>query len=178
MNIEKLCPVCKDYLWGGDKLKELYGKVTDCTPCAESWELSFHPDGMTRLEDGRTLAQAASATDLGSNVADFPFFPVMIKFIDARQDLSVQVHPSDDYALAHENSLGKTEMWYVAEAEEGAGIYLGFSRDVTAEEYQAAVAGERLTDLLLHPCRYRPRHWPWMSDLRDPAKQQPDLPCV
>ena len=148
MDIEKLYPVCKDYLWGGSKLKEAYGKRTELTPCAESWELSFHPDGETRLENGATLASAVTPDALGTNATAFPFFPVMVKLIDARQDLSVQVHPSDDYALTHEDSFGKTEMWYIVEAEPGAGIYLGFSRDVTREEYESAIAEERLTDLL------------------------------
>ena len=61
MNIEKLFPVCKDYLWGGNRLKEKYGKITDCTPCAESWELSFHKDGKTLISDGRTLEEVADA---------------------------------------------------------------------------------------------------------------------
>ena len=148
MSLERLYPVCKDYLWGGNKLKTKYGKQTDLCPCAESWELSTHPDGMTRLENGDTLASILNPATAGSNCEDFPFFPVLIKFIDADQPLSVQVHPSDDYALANENSFGKTEMWYIVEAEEGAGIYLGFSRDVTAEEYRAAIAEERLTELL------------------------------
>ncbi len=148
MNIQKLYPVCKDYLWGGNKLKTDYGKQTDLTPCAESWELSFHPDGMTRLGDGRTLAEAVGTKELGENAAEFPFFPTLIKFIDAEQDLSVQVHPSDEYALEHEHSFGKTEMWYIVEAAEGAGIYLGFSRDVTTEEYECAIRENRLTELL------------------------------
>ena len=87
MQIEKLYPECKDYLWGGTKLKENYGKETDKTPCAESWELSFHKDGPTKLSDGRTLAEAATESDLGEHVKDFSFFPVLIKFIDAKQDL-------------------------------------------------------------------------------------------
>lgn len=148
MKIEKLYPECKDNIWGGEKLKTKYGKQTDKTPCAESWELSFHKDGLTRLENGKTLADIATEKDLGENVKKFPFFPVLIKFIDAKADLSVQVHPSDDYALKNENSFGKTEMWYIVEAEKGAGIYLGFNRDVTKEEYETAIKGNRLTELL------------------------------
>ncbi len=79
---------------------------------------------------------------------NFPFFPVLIKLIDAKQNLSVQVHPSDNYALEYENSFGKTEMWYIVEADEDAGIYLGFNRDVTKEEYQTAIQENRLTELL------------------------------
>ena len=148
MEIVKLYPECKDNIWGGVKLREKYGKQTEKDPVAESWELSFHKDGPTRLADGRTLQEAASAADLGNNCEEFPFFPMLAKFIDARQDLSVQVHPSDSYALEHENSFGKTEMWYVVEADEGAGIYLGFKRAVTKEEYEKAIADHTLTDLL------------------------------
>ena len=148
MKIEKLYPECKDYLWGGNKLKEQYGKQTDKSPCAESWELSFHKDGLTRLANGKTLAESVTEKDLGKNVKKFPFFPLLIKFIDAKQDLSVQVHPSDEYALQNENSFGKTEMWYIVEAEQGAGIYLGFNRDVSQEEYKSAIQENRLTELL------------------------------
>lgn len=148
MKIEKLYPECKDNLWGGLKLKEKYGKVTDKDPCAESWELSFHNDGPTRLASGALLSETASKADLGTNVDGFPFFPVLTKFIDAKEDLSVQVHPSDRYALEKENSFGKTEMWYIVEAEAGAGIYLGFSRDVTKEEYETAIEKGTLTELL------------------------------
>ena len=148
MTISKLYSECKDYVWGGNKLKTNYGKQTDKTPCAESWELSFHKDGLTRLSDGKTLAESATEKDLGENVQGFPFFPVLIKFIDAKENLSVQVHPSDEYALKNENSFGKTEMWYIVEAEEGAGIYLGFNRDVTKEEFERAIKENRLTELL------------------------------
>ena len=148
MKIEKLYPECKDYLWGGEKLKTKYGKKTDKTPCAESWELSFHKDGLTRLFSGKTLAESVGEKELGEKAKKFPFFPVLIKFIDAEQNLSVQVHPSDEYALQNENSFGKTEMWYIVEAEEGAGIYLGFNRTVTKEEYERAIKENRLTELL------------------------------
>ena len=148
MEIQKLIPVGKDYLWGGTKLKEKYGKAFDIEPCAESWELSFHPDGRTCVAEGVTLESVVGAEELGTNTAEFPFFPVLIKFIDAKSNLSVQVHPSDAYALKNENSFGKTEMWYIVEAEEGAGIYLGFSRDVTREEYERAIKENTLTELL------------------------------
>lgn len=154
MNIEKLYPVYRDYLWGGNQLKARYGKKGAPDPCAESWELSFHRDGLTRLSDGRPLADVVTPADLGTRAAAFPAFPLMIKLIDARENLSVQVHPTDAYAMANEGSFGKTEMWYVVEAEEGAFIYLGFSRDVTREEYENAIQNECLTDLLsLHPVK-------------------------
>ena len=148
MKIEKLYPECKDYIWGGNKLKSEYGKATEKSPCAESWELSFHKDGLTRLENGKTLMESLTEKDLGENLKDFPFFPVLNKFIDAKQNLSVQVHPSDEYALKNENSFGKTEMWYIVEAEQGAGIYLGFNREVSKEEFEKAIVENRLTELL------------------------------
>ncbi len=148
MKIEKLYPECKDYIWGGEQLKTKYGKQTDKTPCAESWELSFHKDGLTRLANGKTLAESVGEKELGERVKNFPFFPVLIKLIDAKENLSVQVHPSDEYALKNENSFGKTETWYIVGAEEGAGIYLGFNRTVTKEEYEQAIKENRLTDLL------------------------------
>ena len=148
MEIVKLYPECKDNIWGGVKLREKYGKKTEKEIVAESWELSFHKDGPTRLADGRTLQEVASKADLGVNCEGFPFFPLLAKLIDAKQDLSVQVHPSDGYALQHENSFGKTEMWYIVEADEGAGIYLGFKKEVTKAEYEAAIANHTLTDLL------------------------------
>ena len=148
MKIEKLYPACKEIVWGGRKLKEKYGKITDKDPCAESWELSFHKDGPACLANGKTLAESVTMKELGSNTDGFPFFPTLIKFIDAEANLSVQVHPSDAYALKNENSFGKTEMWYIVEAERGAGIYLGFNRDVTKEEYETAIAENRLTELL------------------------------
>ena len=148
MEIVKLVPECMDNLWGGVKLKEKYGKKTDKEIVAESWELSFHKNGPTRLENGKTLQETVTAQDLGKNCEGFPFFPMLVKLIDAKQDLSVQVHPSDSYALKHENSFGKTEMWYIVEADEGAGIYLGFKQDTTQEEYEEAIANNTLTDLL------------------------------
>ena len=148
MKIVKLYPECKGNIWGGVKLKEKYGKQTDKSPVAESWELSFHKDGPTRLADGRTLQEVVAKEELGKNCEGFPFFPMLVKLIDAKQDLSVQVHPSDKYALENENSFGKTEMWYVVEAEAGAGIYLGFKKDTAREEYEAAIKNNTLTELL------------------------------
>lgn len=146
--IYKLTPTCKDYLWGGEQLINAYGKAPVCHPMAESWELSLHPDGMTRVEDGRTLTEALTKQDYGTNCDAFPFFPMLVKLIDAEQNLSVQVHPSDAFALANESSFGKTEMWYIMGAKPGARIYLGFCRDVTPEEYQRAIRENTLTELL------------------------------
>ena len=148
MKAEKLYPVCKNYIWGGEKLIKKYGKDENTVPCAESWELSFHPDGLCRLSDGRTLCDAVSAEELGENCRDFPYFPMLIKLIDAKEDLSVQVHPSDGYAASHGLGYGKTEMWYVVEAEPGACLYVGFNKKVTDGEIRAAIADETLPSLL------------------------------
>ncbi|MBO5879294.1 MAG: ROK family protein [Clostridia bacterium] len=148
MKIEKLYPSFKDYIWGGTKLKEKYSKNTDVSPLAESWELSFHKDGPTYLSCGSELRDTVSAEELGENLSDFADFPTLIKFIDAKADLSVQVHPSDEYAQKYENSYGKTEMWYIVEADAGAGIYLGFNKDVTDAEYRKAIEENRLSDIL------------------------------
>lgn len=147
MKTEKLYPVCKNYIWGGDRLVTKYGKRSGL-PCAESWELSFHPDGMTLISDGRTLAEAATAEDLGENVKGFPSFPMMVKLIDAKKDLSVQVHPSDGYALARGLGQGKTEMWYVADADPGACLYVGLREKTDAETLKAAAADGTLVSLL------------------------------
>lgn len=148
MQILKLYPTCKNYIWGGMKLKECFGKQTELTPVAESWELSFHPDGATRVEDGRALEEVFPREAWGTHCKRFDRFPMLIKLIDAAQNLSVQVHPSDAFALANENSYGKTEAWYVVAAEPGAGLYVGFSRDVTQEEFECAIKAGTLTELL------------------------------
>ena len=148
MEIVKLIPDCKDNVWGGEKLKIKYGKKTEKSPCAETWELSLHKDGLTLLENGQTLAEVATKEDLGNQVAKFLMFPLLIKFIDAKEDLSVQVHPDDEYGLKYENSLGKTEMWYVVEADEGAGLYLGFKDTYPPEQIQTAVENNTLMQLL------------------------------
>lgn len=148
MNIEKLFPACKSIIWGGEKLKKIYGKQTDASPLAECWELSLHKEGESTLADGTPLSMAATDKDFGENCKGFPFFPVLVKLIDANAKLSVQVHPADDYALKNENSLGKTEMWYIADADEGAGIYLGFNREISREEFERAIKEKTLTDYL------------------------------
>lgn len=148
MEIVKLRPAYKSIIWGGNKLKAEYGKVTELTPLAESWELAFHKDGKSLLPDGRALCDVVTDEELGENCQGFPFFPVLVKFIDAQDKLSVQVHPADEYALNHENSLGKTEMWYIVDADEGAGIYLGFKEDITKEQFVKAIEEKTLTDYL------------------------------
>ena len=149
-NILKLSPSFKDYIWGGNKLMAQYG-VKDMDRVAEAWVLSAHPDGPSYLPDGTTFADALAkmgADAVGKNSAGFKDFPQLIKLIDAQSDLSVQVHPSDEYALKNEGQFGKTEMWYILDAEEGAGIYYGFQKDVTRAEMEEAIRTNTLTDIL------------------------------
>lgn len=141
----KLTPVLKDYLWGGEKLKELFGRESG-SKVAESWEISVHADGMSRCEEG-TLAEYLSAHPNAVDGAGSDM-PVLIKYIDAAQNLSVQVHPNDQYAKAVEGDNGKTEMWYIVQAEEGAGIYCGFRRDTNREEFLQRVQDGTVEELL------------------------------
>lgn len=162
MKIEKLSPAFKDYLWGGTKLKTEFGKRSDLDIVAESWELSTHPAGESRICGGEfhgmTLneyLQKMGPAALGKNAAAFAQFPVLIKFIDAASALSIQVHPSDEYALAVEHEYGKTEMWYVLACEEGASLYFGVEKELTRDEFAARIADGTVTDVLhkvpVHP---------------------------
>lgn len=152
--ILKLKPVFKDYLWGGTRLRNEFG-VSDLDKVAEAWILSTHKDGTCTVDggeyDGMMLSEVID-TDreniLGKNAAGFEFFPQMIKLIDAADDLSVQVHPDDAYALKYEKQYGKSEMWYILDAVDGAGIYYGFKDTVTAEEVRKSLFDNSLTDLL------------------------------
>ena len=151
----KLTPAFKDYLWGGERLKTEFFKNTDLTPLAESWELSAHRDGQSVVASGEYAGlpltdylTVIGKEALGTACEKYGYFPLLIKLIDAKGDLSVQVHPSDEYALAHEGEYGKTEMWYILDCEEGAALYYGFAGDTTREEYEAAIKEGRLTDIL------------------------------
>ncbi len=151
----KLSPVFKDYIWGGTKLKSVFGKKSDLDILAESWELSAHRDGQSKIVGGEfnglefnEYLSKIGKEALGENSARFDYFPLLIKLIDAKGDLSVQVHPDDAYAMEHEGEYGKTEMWYILGCDEGACLYYGFNRDVTREEYEDAIKNGTLTDIL------------------------------
>ncbi len=155
MSLFKLSPTCKDYLWGGHRLVENYHKNYEGDVLAETWELSCYPDSPSTIVNGayagRTLAEyleEAGEAALGTNCKRFKEFPVLIKFIDAKGDLSIQVHPSDDYAYRVEGQPGKTEMWYVVEAEEGAQLYYGFDHEISKEEFQERIENNTLTEVL------------------------------
>lgn len=135
----------KDYLWGGSKLRDSYGKDTDIEPLAEAWVCSTHPDGQSIVE-GRekcTLGEVIKSHPeyLGTHPREKEGLPILVKLIDAKRDLSVQVHPNDEYARLHENGqLGKIEMWYVVHADKGARIVYGFKREVGIDELHQSLS--------------------------------------
>jgi len=156
----KMIPAFKDYLWGGEKLVYEYAKQTSLRPVAESWEVSCHKDGPGVVANGsfagRTLADvlAENPSFAGSLFADRDF-PILIKYIDAKQKLSVQVHPSDDYALQHENQLGKNECWYVVDASQDATLILGCKNEMSRQQLHRHIADNTLTEHL-HAVPVRP----------------------
>ncbi len=156
MNIPFLLePAAKDYLWGGSRLNDDFGKNIDLSPLAETWECSTHPEGESRV-NGEPLSRVLTRHPewLGAHPLKTsggrPELPILIKLIDARQDLSVQVHPDDAYALEHEGSLGKTEMWYVLAAQPGAKLVYGFDQDVSERQVRRAIKNGKLDMLLNH----------------------------
>lgn len=132
-----LKPAGKDYLWGGNRLNDDFSKGMDLSPLAETWECSTHPDGPSTVasgeHEGKLLSQVLKEHPeyLGTHPRTEGELPILIKLIDAKKDLSVQVHPDDAYAMEHENgSLGKTEMWYVLDASKDAKLIYGFYHDM------------------------------------------------
>ena len=176
MAIGKIHPACKQYLWGGEKLIREYGISSPKTPLAEAWVLSAHPDGDSRISfsEGESFSEGAESSEgrffsegesysegesfaeylkshpeaAGSLGKAFPFFPTLIKLIDAKKALSIQVHPDDSFALSREGQYGKTEMWIILEREEGAFLYFGFQKDYTEEEIRKAIEEENFPSLL------------------------------
>ncbi|MCM1315764.1 MAG: class I mannose-6-phosphate isomerase [Muribaculaceae bacterium] len=136
MYIMKLKPALKSYLWGGTRLIRDYGK-TGAEMISETWECSVHPDGLSVVTNGKytgiTLAEILSMHPEYSGTESTGEFPVLVKLIDAGKDLSVQVHPDDAYARMHENQNGKSEMWYVLDADENAQIIYGFEENISPE---------------------------------------------
>ncbi len=151
----KLLPAFKDYLWGGSRLKEIYHKKCDYDIVAESWELSAHEAGQSIVANGRHRGMpfAEYLNVIGKNswgwkCRPLDAFPILIKFIDAKDALSVQVHPDDDYALAVENQYGKNEMWYIIDCEPDAYLYCGFNRDVSREEVRRRIEDNTILEVL------------------------------
>lgn len=138
-----LRPIGKDYLWGGERLKTEYDKKISLTPLAETWECSTHPDGPSMIASGehkgQTLDVILKAHPEYIGTKSYDQLPILVKLIDAEQNLSVQVHPCDDFAREHENQNGKTEMWYVLDAKPDASLVCGFAHDVTPEILKNAI---------------------------------------
>ena len=141
----KLNPVFKEIVWGGERLKNGYGYESDLNNIAEAWVLSARNDGDNIVKNGEYANK--SFTELIKNHPEFlgkkgekyNEFPLLIKFIDAKSDLSIQVHPDDDYARIHENSLGKTEAWYVLDCSDDAELIYGFNKEITKEEFEKSI---------------------------------------
>lgn len=156
MEIFKLKPVFKDYIWGGERLKNDFGFKSDLDKIAEGWMLSCHKDGKSIIENGehsgKTLEDIISLFGekavTGTNSEKFPYFPVLIKLIDAKDNLSIQVHPDNEYAKRVENEFGKTEIWYVLDAEPDAQLVYGFKNKISSDEFKAAIENGTLMDVL------------------------------
>ena len=150
-----LAPAAKDYLWGGSRLNDDFRLDLPLEPLAEAWMCSTHPDGQS-MANGVPLGDVLKAHPeyLGTHplqtTGGKPELPILIKLIDAKKDLSVQVHPDDAYALQHEAQLGKTEMWYVLAARPGAELVYGFNRDVEAEQVRTAAEDGTIGSILNH----------------------------
>ena len=141
-----LKPIGKDYLWGGNRLNDDFAKNIDLVPLAETWECSTHPEGLSLVASGEnkglTLKEVIKRHPeyMGKIVSQDGELPILIKFIDAREKLSVQVHPSDEYAFKYENGQrGKTEMWYVLDAAKGARLIYGFNKDISKERIKKSI---------------------------------------
>lgn len=154
MEMFKLIPSVADYIWGGRRLIEEYDIKTDKDPAAEAWVLSCHSAGPSTVEDGEFKGQTLEQVwenhkeICGTNGNKFEFFPILIKFIDAKNNLSIQVHPDNDYAMRVEGEYGKTEAWYILDCDEGAELILGFNREVSVEEFKKAAQSEEMLNIV------------------------------
>ncbi len=153
----KFSPICLEKIWGGNRLKTLLGKNYDLKNCGESWEISGYDgkvsvvaNGFLKGNDLNELIEIYMGDLVGDKVYE-KFgneFPLLIKFIDAQDDLSIQVHPNDELSKERHNAFGKTEMWYVVDAADGALINSGFNQPVDREKYLEFLESGNLTDLL------------------------------
>lgn len=154
MAVLKLTPAFKDYLWGGTRLRDDFQKDCDFDKIAESWELSCHKDGPSTISNGEfkglTLSEyieKAGKSVLGTDCEKFDNFPILIKLIDAKDNLSVQVHPDNEYALRVEGEYGKTEMWYIVDCDEGATLLYGFKNTISKDEFAQRIADNTLLEV-------------------------------
>ncbi|CDE19739.1 rOK family protein (Putative glucokinase) [Eubacterium sp. CAG:841] len=149
----ELKPVTKHIIWGGERLSRDYGMGENGEKIAEAWELTCRGDGDNEIISGkytgrllsefvRENPQALGTKQKGDR------FPLLIKLIDAEADLSIQVHPDDEYALSHTDDMGKTEMWYIVDAKPGAKLIYGLKRKYTRDELKTAIAAGTLESLM------------------------------
>ncbi len=160
MDILKLMPVPRETMWGGERLCEHFGiecsEEQDSSRIGEAWMLSCHPNARSRVVggefDGKSLPEVLTKHPeyMGSDAKRFNRFPLMIKLIDARENLSIQVHPDDEYAADTHDAQGKTELWYVIEAEPDAEIIYGFRQELTQEQFRAALQDDTILDKVEH----------------------------
>lgn len=155
LNPIKLNPAFKDYIWGGRRLVKEYNKKCDLERVAESWELSTHKDGESIVKDGAfkglTLSEYIKENEhdaLGKNAEAFENFPMLIKFIDAKEALSIQVHPDDEYSLKHNGEYGKTEMWYILDCDADSYLYYGFKKEISKEEFRKSIEENTILEYL------------------------------
>ncbi|MFC4094592.1 type I phosphomannose isomerase catalytic subunit [Euzebyella saccharophila] len=153
----KFQPILKERLWGGTKLKDVLGKPIESDITGESWELSTVKDDVSVIANGelagtslQELINEQPENLLGKSVYERfgTDFPILIKFIDAKKDLSIQLHPNDELAKERHDSFGKTEMWYVMDADDDAELIVGFNKDVTKDEYAKSLENDSLLELL------------------------------
>lgn len=145
VSVHKLIPALVYKIWGGRKLAKLKGvpATKESEPgslLGETWEVSIHPDGPSKLQDGSLLSEHCSSSEL----------PYLVKFIESLENLSIQVHPGDEYAKKNEGQKGKSECWFILEHEPGAGIYLGLKEGVTKETLEKAIKEKKDISLLLN----------------------------
>ena len=153
----KFQPILKDKIWGGNKLKSIFNKAAESDKLGESWELSGYENDESVITNGflagnniAELIEIYMGELVGEkNFDEFGYaFPLLFKLIDANQNLSIQVHPNNEVAIERHNTLGKTEMWYVVDADEDGKLVIGFSKDCTQEEYLEALENDQVENLL------------------------------
>ncbi|GAA4957274.1 type I phosphomannose isomerase catalytic subunit [Algibacter aquimarinus] len=153
----KFNPILKDKIWGGQKLKSLLNKENNLPNVGESWEVSDVEGDTSIVSNGslkgkslKELLETYQADLIGEkNYEAFGNkFPLLIKFIDAKEDLSIQLHPNDELAAKRHNSFGKTEMWYVMQADDDSNLIVGFNQDMTSEKYLEHLESKTLTKIL------------------------------
>lgn len=148
-------PIYKDYIWGGTRLKDKYNKTgSDKEIIAETWEISTNKNGKSLVKNKNDyyynnldeIFQDDNVKEkiFGTKCRNLKEFPLLVKFIDATNNLSVQVHPGDEYAKKHENSLGKTEMWYVLDCEENAKLVCGMKNDVKQSDVENIIRNNQI----------------------------------